>query len=165
MRGAHKRFGAPAAKRILFALLDRLRIGAVELTTPDGRTHAFGPGGAPAPCAAATPAALALHDWSVASDSLAGGDVAFAEAYIEGRFDTPDLTQLLTVLAANHAPLERAFYGNVWMRSLLRLRHLLRSNTRRGARKNIVAHYDLGNDFWTPFESPSSRILSQRITL
>jgi cyclopropane-fatty-acyl-phospholipid synthase len=149
------RFSAPAAAQILFALLDRLRIGAVELSTPDGRTRVFGPGGAPAQGAAATPAAIALHDWRVASDALTGGDVAFAEAYIEGRFETPDLTHLLTVLAANQAPLERAFYGNVWMRSLLRLRHLLRSNTRRGARKNIVAHYDLGNDFYALWLDPT----------
>ena len=52
------------------------------------------------------------------------------------------------MLAANQSALEHAFYGRWWMRSLLRCRHLLRSNTKRQARRNIVAHYDLGNDFY-----------------
>jgi cyclopropane-fatty-acyl-phospholipid synthase len=74
--------------------------------------------------------------------------VAFAESYMEGRWDTPDLTQLLTVLAANQSALERAFYGHWWSRSLLRLKHFLNANTKRQARRNILAHYDLGNSFY-----------------
>ena len=80
------------------------------------------------------------------SAALKGGDVGFAESYIAGHWDTPDLVHLLTVLAANQPALERAFYGRAWTRSLLRMRHWLRANTRRQARSNIVAHYDLGND-------------------
>ncbi len=74
---------------------------------------------------------------------------------MDGHWDTPDLTQLLTVLAANQAALERAFYGRWWMRALLRVRHRLHANTRRQARRNIVAHYDLGNDFYARWLDPS----------
>ena len=74
--------------------------------------------------------------------------MAFAESFMEGRWDTPDLTQLLTVLAANQSALENAFYGRWWTRSLLRLKHFLNANTKRQAKRNIVAHYDLGNAFY-----------------
>jgi cyclopropane-fatty-acyl-phospholipid synthase len=145
-RDEHSRM--PAAARILCALLARMELGALELTTPAGGKMAFGPGGAVAPGLSHAPAVLQISNWSTASAVLKGGDVGFAEAYMDGLWDTPDLTQLLTVLAANHAALERAFYGHVLTRALLRLRHLLQANTRRGAQRNIKAHYDLGNEFY-----------------
>ena len=138
----------PTATRFLFALLQHLETGSVELTTPDGVMRRFGPGGAPAPGAKAVPAVLHLHDWRVAADALKGGDVGFAEGYMAGHWDTPDLTQLLTVLAANQSALERTFYGHWWTRTLLRAKHFFNANTKRQARRNIVAHYDLGNDFY-----------------
>jgi cyclopropane-fatty-acyl-phospholipid synthase len=145
----------PAAARVLCALLARMELGALELTTPDGRKIAFGPGGAVAPGLAYAPAVLHISDWSTASAVLKGGDVGFAEAYMDGLWDTPDLTQLLTVLAANQAALERAFYGHALTRALLRLRHLLQSNTRRGAQRNIKSHYDLGNEFYALWLDPT----------
>ena len=145
----------PTAMRFLFALLQRLETGSVELTTPDGVLRRFGPGGAPAPHAKAVPAVLYIRDWRVAADALKGGDVGFAEGYMAGHWDTPDLTQLLTVLAANQAALERTFYGHWWTRSLLRVKHFLNANTKRQARRNILAHYDLGNDFYRLWLDPT----------
>jgi cyclopropane-fatty-acyl-phospholipid synthase len=145
----------PAASRALLALLRRLDTGRLELFAPNGVRHAFGPGGAPAAQARNAPAVLVMHDWRAVTDALKGGDVGFAESYMDGHWDTPDLTQLLTVLAANQGALERAFYGRWWMRALLRARHRLHANTRRQARRNIVAHYDLGNDFFAQWLDPS----------
>ena len=145
----------PAAARLLLALLRRLDVGSVDLVAPDGARHSFGPGGAPAPHVKAAPAMLTLRDWNIAGEALKGGDVAFAESYMDGRWDTPDLTQLLTVLAANQSALERAFYGRWWTRTLLRFKHYLNANTRRQARRNIVAHYDLGNDFYGLWLDPT----------
>ncbi len=138
----------PAAGRLLTALLNRLDCGSVELTTPEGALLRFGPGGAPVAGIKATPAVLVFRDWGIAGEALKGGDVAFAESYMEGRWDTPDLAQLLTVLAANQAALENAFYGRWWTRTLLRLKHYLNANTKRQSRRNILAHYDLGNAFY-----------------
>ena len=73
----------------------------------------------------------------------------------QGRWDTPDLTQLLTVLAANQSALERAFYGRWWSRTLLRLKHFLNANTKRQSRRNILAHYDLGNEFYRLWLDPT----------
>jgi len=145
----------PPAGRLLSALLNRLDVGSVELTTPERATMRFGPGGAPTEGIKTNPAVLVFHDWGIAAEVLKGGDVAFAESYMEGRWDTPDLTQLLTVLAANQSALERAFYGHWWSRTLLRLKHFLNANTRRQSRKNILAHYDLGNDFYRLWLDPT----------
>ncbi len=146
---------ARTSARIVFALLERMSVGALELVSPSGQVREFGPGGAPAPGTSEKPARLVLRDYGVLTDALRGGDVAFGEAYIEGRFETPDLVHLLTVLAANQSSLSQAFYGRWWTRTLLRLHHLLRSNTRAGARRNIVAHYDLGNAFYALWLDPT----------
>jgi cyclopropane-fatty-acyl-phospholipid synthase len=144
---------APAPARLLFSLLTRLSRGELTVHTPAGTAHRFGPGVARDP--AAGRAEFAFRDWRVARDVLLGGDVAFAEAYIDGRWDTPDLAALLTVLAHNQPALERAFYGSPWRQLVFRLKHWLNANTRRQARKNIVAHYDLGNDFYRLWLDPT----------
>lgn len=147
---ARDRARVPVAARLLLSLLGRVRVGDLTLRAPDGALHHFGS----APSSGAR-AELTLHDWAVARDVLTGGDVAFAEAYMEGRWDTPDLTALLTVLAANQQALEQVFYGRAWQRALLRLRHWLRANSRRQAKRNVVEHYDLGNDFFALWLDPT----------
>jgi cyclopropane-fatty-acyl-phospholipid synthase len=139
----------PATGRLFFALLERMEFGALSLTTPDGITRHFGPGAAASsPSGCGVEADITMRDWKLCRDVITGGDVAFAEAYMDDRWRTSDLTSLLTVIAFNQRALELAFYGSWWRQLAFRLKHLLRSNSKRGARKNIVAHYDLGNDFY-----------------
>jgi cyclopropane-fatty-acyl-phospholipid synthase len=145
-RAPPPRSRAPAMARLLIALLARLDRGRVELRAPDVGVRRFGPGGEAAPGVDA--ATLEVMNWRMAAKTLKGGDVGFGESYMAGDWSTPDLFALLTILAANQASLERAFYGRAWTRGLLRLRHWMRANTRRRAKKNIAAHYDLGNDFY-----------------
>jgi cyclopropane-fatty-acyl-phospholipid synthase len=128
--------------RLLFAVLARLRYGHLELLGPGARSFSF-PGALPGP-----DAVIHLQDWDVAADVLRSGDIGFAEAYLQGRWHTPDLPAVLTLAAMNHTPLEQAIYGQWWSKLIYRLRHLVRANTRAGARRNIHAHYDLGNDFY-----------------
>ncbi len=137
-RGRHR---VPTTGRLLLALLARLERGGIVVETPDGASTRLGQHDT-------DPAVLSIHDWRVARDTMQRGDIGFAEGYIAGHWDTPDLTRLLTLLAQNQAALERAFYGRRAATWLLRVRHWLNANTRRQARKNIVAHYDLGNDFY-----------------
>jgi cyclopropane-fatty-acyl-phospholipid synthase len=141
-----QRASLPATARILFTLLERMEFGALTLTTPDGITRRFGPGGSVG--ALDGEVDLTLHDWKLCADVLTGGDVAFAEAFMDDRWTTTDLTALLTLIALNQRALEVAFYGRWWRQLVFRTRHLLRSNTKRRARRNIDAHYDLGNDFY-----------------
>ncbi len=138
----------PAPARVLCALLARIEHGGVQLRVPGGSVMRFGSRDADA-------AQLVIHDWRMASATLRRGDVGFGETYMDGAWDTPDLVRLLTLLAHNQAALERAFYGRAWTRALLRLRHLLQANTRRGSRRNILAHYDLGNAFYAKWLDPT----------
>jgi cyclopropane-fatty-acyl-phospholipid synthase len=137
--------GLPAAARTVFLLLQRLQRGSLTVQLPDGRLQHFGRNDA----GAASPSAvLHLHDWSVCSAVLRAGDIGFAESYIAGHWSTPHLAGLLRLLLLNRDALERAIYGH-WAGGLLyRLRHLLRRNTRANSRRNIHAHYDLGNAFY-----------------
>jgi cyclopropane-fatty-acyl-phospholipid synthase len=132
----------PAAARWLFRLLAQLRCGKMTLTCPDGRSLEFS-GAQTGPHAT-----LTLADWQVCSDILSRGDIGLAEAYIAGRVATEDLTQLLLLAAMNEKAIEEAIHGRWWATMVYRLRHWLRPNTRAGSRKNIHAHYDLGNDFY-----------------
>jgi len=81
-----------------------------------------------------------------------GGSVGLAEAYMAGLWKCSNLTELVRILVRNLSVLERAEYGLAWMSLLLRkFFHFLHRNTKLGSRKNILAHYDLGNDFYCLF--------------
>ncbi|MCG2585337.1 cyclopropane-fatty-acyl-phospholipid synthase family protein [Massilia sp. TS11] len=137
----------PAAIQIVFKLLARLQHGALVLDTPDGRQHRFGQG--------AQPVQLTLHDWEALRAAMRSGDIGFAESYIAGHWDTNDLPGLLELLARNRQAMEDLVYGSWWGRILYRLRHLLHRNTRAGSRRNIHAHYDIGNAFYQLWLDPS----------
>ena len=86
------------------------------------------------------------------SATVFGGSVGLAEAYIAGLWKCSDLTELVRIMVRNLSVLDRAEYGPAWMSLLLRkLFHLLHRNTKLGSRKNIFAHYDLGNEFYSLF--------------
>ncbi len=133
--------GIPAAARTVLRLLTRLQHGSLTLQLPDGSLRHFGPGGAPH-------GAIVLHNWKVCGAALRSGDIGFAEGYIAGDWSTPHLTDLLKLFIANRHAVESVVYGNWAGRLVSRLRHLLNRNTRAGSKKNIHAHYDLGNAFY-----------------
>jgi cyclopropane-fatty-acyl-phospholipid synthase len=157
----------PRTGRLLLSLLARLRHGRLDLVVPGGQVFSFA-GELPGP-----DATIHLGDWQVFDEVRRSGDVGFAEAYLDGRWQTPDLRALLELIAVNRAVLERVLYGKWWGRLFYRLRHLRRANTREGAKKNIHAHYDLGNLFYRSwldetmtysaalFEGESDRTLEQ----
>ena len=89
-----------------------------------------------------------LHNWAVFGAALKSGDIGFAESYMAGDWSTPQLAELLRLFVRNRQEIEGVIYGS-WLGSLwYRLRHLLHRNTRTNSRKNIHAHYDLGNAFY-----------------
>nr|WP_315199384.1 cyclopropane-fatty-acyl-phospholipid synthase family protein [uncultured Aquabacterium sp.] len=138
--------GAPAAARMVLGLLRRLQVGTLDLQLPDGSTARFGQAGESGHDALR--AALRLHDWGVCAAVLKSGDIGFAEGYIDGHWSTPDLTALLKLFIANRELIEGAIYGHWWGRLAYRIRHLLNRNSKANSRKNIQAHYDLGNAFY-----------------
>ena len=130
----------PRSAAVICALLEKMSSGSLEIELPDGSRRSFGQG---APCAA-----LVVKEWSVFDDALRRGDIGFAEGWIDGRWTCDSLAALLGLLVVNRRDLEAAVYGTWWGQLFDRLRHLLRINTRAGSRRNIHAHYDLGNDFY-----------------
>ena len=141
---------APAAARAVFALLGRLRHGTLDLRLPDGSAAHLGSHAAGEPRAA-----LRLRNWNPCVAALRKGDIGFAESFIAGDWDSPDLPALLKLLIANRDDLETVVYGRWWGALLYRARHLLQRNSRRGSRRNIHAHYDLGNAFYALWLDPS----------
>jgi len=133
--------GTPAAARSVFRLLQRLRHGSLTVQLPDGTMRRFGGDASPH-------ATLHLHNWKVFSAALKSGDIGFAESFIAGDWSSPNLTELLRVLVKNRADVEGVIYGSWIGRLLYRVRHLLNRNTHANSRKNIHAHYDLGNAFY-----------------
>ncbi|WP_291921933.1 cyclopropane-fatty-acyl-phospholipid synthase family protein [Limnohabitans sp.] len=131
----------PKAATRLLGLLARLKIGTLTLHAPDGNCQVFGTHEVPF-------AALHIHRWSVCAEVLKSGDIGFAEGYMAGDWDTPDLAGLLRLLIANRTQIEGAIYGHWLGRLLYRVKHLLNRNNRSNSRKNIHAHYDLGNAFY-----------------
>ena len=150
--------GLPASsKAVLLALLN-LRGGALILVTPNGETLRFGDG-------AGVHAALLVHDYRVLRRIIKSGDIGFAESYIAGEWSTPDLAKVMTLLAANAEQIMRYITGGWALRALNFLRHLGRANTRAGAKRNILAHYDLGNSFFEAWLDPSMTYSSARFDL
>ena len=133
--------------RLVFQLLEGLQDGLLEIRLPDGSSRLFGNG--------EHGVTLSVNDETTFSAVLARGDIGLAEAYLDGHWDSPDITGLLTLLAKNRAVLKKAVYGS-WRKLLAaRVRHWLNGNSRAGSKRNIMAHYDLGNDFYKLWLDPS----------
>ena len=137
------------AESLVLALAARVNTGELAITLPHGGERFFkgtqaGPG-----------AALRVHHPRALRRILLGGTLAFAEAYMEGDCDSPNLAALVEFVIRNEAALLTALDGQRWSRALQRLGHLLRPNSKRGSRRNIARHYDLGNDFYALWLDPS----------
>ena len=93
-------------------------------------------------------ARLAIHRWRALRRVLLSGDIGFAEAFMDGDWSTPELVALLDCFQRNETALQSAWEGFSLARLMGRLHHASRANTHRGSRRNIEAHYDLGNAFY-----------------
>jgi cyclopropane-fatty-acyl-phospholipid synthase len=124
-------------------IASRLGCGTLHIESPSGgclTVDATLPGPA---------AHIALHRWRPLRRMLFSGDLGFAESYIDGDWSSRDLVRLMELAARNIDLLDPTIRPG-WPSWLLnRLRHRGRSNTLSGSRRNIVEHYDLGNDFYS----------------
>jgi cyclopropane-fatty-acyl-phospholipid synthase len=139
----------PRIVRLAFGFGSRLRRGTLDVTLPDGRTVRLG-GTEPGPAAVMT-----LSSYDFASRLLKSGDIGIAEAYLRGEWDTPDLTQFLYLFCVNHDLIQMMLGDNPLMQFVQRIRHWFNRNTKRQARRNIYAHYDIGNAFYSAWLDPS----------
>ncbi|MES2340757.1 MAG: cyclopropane-fatty-acyl-phospholipid synthase family protein [Pseudomonadota bacterium] len=107
-------------------------------------------------------ARIVVRDFRFIRRALAAGDIGFAEGYAAGEWDTPNLTAVLSVFSLNYDNLRRITQGNPIVGVFNFINHALRSNTRQGSKRNIHAHYDLGNDFYSRWLDPSMTYSSAR---
>ncbi|MEQ1812051.1 MAG: cyclopropane-fatty-acyl-phospholipid synthase family protein [Terricaulis sp.] len=146
---------APAsAKAVLMGLL-QVKGGTPIVTLPDGRVLEFGDG--TSPCVD-----FRIHSYNFAKRVLDSGDIGFAEGAMAGEWESNDLTALLTLLAANIERFKRLMDGSVIGQAMHWLRHRSNANSKAGSRRNILAHYDLGNEFYSSWLDPSMTYSSAR---
>lgn len=142
-------------KKSVLQLLAGLQGGVLEIVDEQGRVHRFGAGPnqtkacADSGCLTAT---VTFHDVSVWRDIALRGSIGAAEAFVEGRWSTQDLVGVIRIMARNTSLTDKMEKGFARLFTLYaKIDHSSRRNTRSGARKNIYAHYDLGNEFFKLF--------------
>lgn len=121
--------------------------GALHIDYPNGQSASFGD--------RSYPVRLTMRNWNLAKSVLKSGDIGFAESFIRGDWHTDNLPGLIELLSRNRAAAESLIYGTWWGNLAYRIKHLFNRNTLAGSRKNIHAHYDLGNDFYRLWLDPS----------
>lgn len=145
------RFNTDLARRLLLRALGNLEKGS--LTIHEGNDcFRFGNTGDPAQ----PHAEVRIHHPGTYRRILTGGTIAAGESYIQGDWTATDLTAVTRLFSANMATMENLESGQSWLLQLgLKLAHKLKRNTHDGSRRNIAAHYDLGNDFFRLFLDPT----------
>ncbi len=137
------------ARRLVLGKLSALREGVVTVREawPAGQTTTLGK-----PADHADDVELRVHSPEFYTDMLFGGSVGAAESYVAANWSADDLTGLVRIMVRNRDVLDSLEGGWAWLTAPIgKIVHALRPNSRNGSRKNIAAHYDLGNDFFELF--------------
>lgn len=141
LRGTGSRKESMAA-RVVRSIVAQIECGQIAILLPSGeRIEHAGDHAGPS-------ATLVVHRWRAIRRLVSHGDIGFADAYIDGDWSSPDLVALLELAARNITVVDRKVSGFWAVRTLNRLLHLLRTNSKAGSRRNIAFHYDLGNKFF-----------------
>jgi cyclopropane-fatty-acyl-phospholipid synthase len=142
--------GLPARVRMVLSAALKLERGSLKITMPDGQKILLA-GKQQGP-----KAELVLNNWKLPGRAFAGGTIGVAESYIDGDWESPDVTSFLELFVVNVEAGERVADTSNWlMAKIHRLHHWLHQNTRYGSQRNISAHYDLGNAFYKQWLDPS----------
>jgi cyclopropane-fatty-acyl-phospholipid synthase len=140
----------PARARMVLHVVTQLPKGTLTVTTPEGLILKVG-GNAPGP-----DAEIILKNWKLPGRAFAEATIGIAESYMDGDWESPDVTTLLELFVVNEEAGEQVAGGANWfLTTIQRTRHWLNENTRTGSKRNISAHYDLGNKFYAQWLDPS----------
>ena len=140
---AKKLAGRPFFFRQVCKILGRIKYGRVALHLPDGEVLHFS-----GTDELDQQAIIYARNYAFARRTIFGGAIGFFESYAAEEWDTPDLAQSLYVFARNVDYLQEAFHAAPFINVFNAVRHALNQNSKKGSKKNIVAHYDLGNQFY-----------------
>jgi cyclopropane-fatty-acyl-phospholipid synthase len=129
-------------KRWLSAIR-RIDVGTLHFVDPAGELYTVN-GSRPGPTAH-----FEIKDWDVIARLVARGDIGLGEDYISGEWETDDIEALIALFLLNLDHLDDFAHGNFWNRlGFVALNTFVRRNSEAGSRRNIEAHYDVGNDFY-----------------
>src|SRR5476649_1624238 len=135
-----------AARSLILSVLKQLRGAGLTIQESGNAPLFFGDDSAP------LQGVIEVHRARAYGRVMLGGSIAAGESFIDGDWTTPNLTAVLQLLAENLGLVDKIEARLSWLSAPVNgLIHLLRSNSRKQARKNISAHYDLGNDFYQGF--------------
>lgn len=139
----------PFLTRRTLSLVSRLVKGTLQIRMPDdARLRVDGKEPGPS-------ADIHVRNFAFARKLASNGEIGFAEAYLDGDWETSDLTAFIELFCLNRRALDSAIRGPLASRLAEMARHFMRRNTRSGARRNIHAHYDLGNEFYSLWLDPT----------
>jgi cyclopropane-fatty-acyl-phospholipid synthase len=136
------------AGRFLSAM-DHIEHGCISIKMPDGKLYDF-KGQYPG-----ADASIEIHDWRTISALVRRGDIALAESYRDSWWDSHDPEKLFLFGLQNQNVLQKYIHGSTFGRAASRIAYLFTRNTLNGSKKNIYAHYDIGNDFYKLWLDPS----------
>ena len=139
----------PWHARTILSLLEKIQVGQLTLVSPEGEKFIF------RGTQSGIEANIQIHDWLVCKACLKSGDIGLAETYIDGLWDSTDIQSLLRLFLVNRQVIEKAIYGSWLGRLGYRIKHWLNKNSKSGSKKNIHAHYDIGNAFYSLWLDPS----------
>lgn len=143
--------GLPRKVGMALRALTMLRYGSLEITIPGGKCFKYN-APEPGPHAEAT-----FHNWGIVRRVLSKGSLGVAESYIDGEWDSPDVTSFLLLFLQNcgDGGGDQFFNRSRILNFFTTLSHWLNRNSKSGSKRNIAAHYDLGNNFYSQWLDPS----------
>lgn len=125
-----------------FKVLENVSCGTLSFVSPSGEEIVFkGDNDGPN-------AEVIVYDWSFVKNLFMKGDVGFGEDYITKKWDSNNLLALLSFCTSNEDHIDSLVHGNIWSKIYFLVRNMINNNSKKGSKKNIKAHYDVGNDFY-----------------
>ena len=131
-------------------IVSRLVTGRATVSMPDGSTYEISSETTHGPHAV-----INVRHWRAIRRLMAEGDLGFVESYLDGDWDSPNLAYVVELAVRNHESWNLSKLQGLMPRLIHRFAHLLRDNSKRGSRRNIAAHYDLGNEFYLQWLDPT----------
>lgn len=136
-------------KTKFFEIIDKIEYGKITISTPDGKTQVF------EGIHSGVHGNINIYDWKVIKNLAIKGDIGFAEDYRDGLWDCENLEKVFLVGLQNEKAFNNFLYGSLISRVLSQISSLFTQNTINGSKKNIHAHYDLGNSFYKLWLDPT----------
>lgn len=137
-------------KKHFLKLFDNLESGSISIKDPEGNEYFFEGENKGTKCD------LKINDWKMLDLVSKRGDIGLGEAYMENMWDSSDPANFLCFLSKNLDAFRDRASGSFFRRIMFFLyNNYIRANTKFGSKKNILAHYDLGNDFYSLWLDPT----------